>query len=181
MYQPTKYTGVGLGRIFDSSADMKNTLSLSARMLLQGTADESPILRLRLWGTDRTGKMLTYTSEQAVPSGTWQTVSFSVASFFSELNTDRPFTLTLELIGTSAVLSAPSLEGDGEDPDQDPDAPVKEQDDAFVFWMKDILLRRPESNSSQLVPMLLIVGGVVGVFALTVCIYYLVTFRRRRQ
>ena len=37
MYQPTKYNGVGLGRVFDGSADMKNTLSLSARMLLQAT------------------------------------------------------------------------------------------------------------------------------------------------
>lgn len=163
MEQPTAYGGAGVGRQFDNTADMKSTLSLTARVLLQGTAESTPTVRLRLWGTDRTGKLLTYSAEQAVSADTWQTVTFSVSAFFSELSDTHPYTLTLEVVGGDAAVAGQA------------------EDDAFVFWMKDLLYSRPESSGNGFLPALLLAGGVAGVFVVTVCLYHFGTSRRRRR
>lgn len=167
MKQPTAYSGAGVGRRFDNADDMKHALSLSVRVLLQGTTESAPTLRLRLWGTDRTGKLLTYSAQQTVSADAWQTVSFSVSAFFSELSDTHPYALTLEVLGGGTVASSP-FAGTAED-------------DAFVFWMKDLLYSSPEDSGNSLLPVLLIVGGVAGVFAATVCIYSFGTSRRRRR
>ncbi len=167
MEQPTAYGGSGIGCCFDNTADMKNALSLSVRVLLQGTAESAPTLRLRLWGTDRTGKLLTYSAEQAVSADAWQTVSFSVSSFFSELSDTHPYTLTLEVVNDGDGASSPSA--------------GQAESDAFVLWVKDVLYSRPENGGNGFLPILLVAGGVAGVFAVTVFLYSFCTSRRRRR
>lgn len=167
MEQPGADSGAGVGCRFDNAAELKNAMSLSVRVLLQGTAEDAPTLRLRLWGTDRTGKLLTYSAEQVVPADTWQTVTFSVSSFFSELSDTHSYTVTLEVLGGDSVTSS-AVAGQAED-------------DAFVFWMKELSYSCPEGSRSNLLPILLIAGGVAGVFAVTVCLHSFATARRRRH
>ena len=156
------YAGAETGviRVMDSAEDLRGVSSLSVQALPQLSGDDSCLLTLRLRGYSPSGTPITYESGVEIHSGTWQTVTFSIASFVAEADLSAPCTISL------VTDSAPAPDdGEGASP--------------YVLWIKEIGVRRPKGSSAVLTAVLLSLLGLLIGFAVTILLFRKRIFRRK--
>jgi hypothetical protein len=136
----------------DSAEDLRGVSSLSVQALPQLSGEDSCLLTLRLRGYSPSGTPITYESGVEIRSGTWQTVTFSIASFVAEADLSAPCTLSL-------VTDAAPAAVDGE------------ESSPYVLWIKEIGIRRPQGSSAMLTAVLLSLLGLLIGFAVTLLIF----------
>ena len=145
----------GVRKILNDATALKNTSSMSFRLLTQATGAEQCTVTLCLEGETENGERLTYQSEVAVTNGQWQTVTFQIANFTVDADLSRPCVLTLT---TS------------------PDEHATEEQ--HVLWLKDIRIRQLGRDFGVWIPVVIIAGGIaVGLTA--VLLLYRRTSKRR--
>lgn len=156
LISPGEGEETGVLRVMDSARELQGVSAISVQTLPQLPDGGSCLLTLRLRGFSPSGTPLTYESGVEIHSGSWQTVSFSVAGFVAEADLSAPCTLSL------VTDSAPAAK-EGEEPTP------------YVLWLKEIAVRRPQSTATVLTAALLSLLGVLVGFAVT-----LLLFRRKR-
>lgn len=158
------YAGAETGviRVMDSAEELAGVSSLSVQTLAQLPEGGNLHLTLRLRGYSPSGTPVTYESTIEIPSGSWQTVTFSVASFVAEADLSAPCTLSL------VTDSAPASEN-GEEPA------------SFVLWIKEMGVRYPKGSSAVLTAILLSLLGLLIGFAVTILLFRKRLFRRKKS
>ena len=124
-------------KLQDNSA-LEGVISLSSWILTTQAAEASVCtVRLTLEGETHTRQRLSYSADVEVAHAQWQLVTFQIADFVAEADLSRPIYLTLTT---------------------NPDVTPTED---YVFYVKDIYVRAPQSNGGTLLPALMIVACVV--------------------
>ncbi len=132
-----KDADAGVNVMIPNTERLQKATALSVRVLLQIPNVEHANLTLRLTGVTPTGAPIRYESTLEVAAGAWQTATFSVANFTSEL---APHSCcNLSLVSDTAPAVAPG------------------EDTAYVFWLHDISLFKPAMNLDSL----WVVGSIV--------------------
>ena len=134
-------------RLTDTEA-LEGAASLSTWVLTAqaGEATRSTV-RLTLEGQGKNRQRITYTADIEVTHGEWQLITFQIADFVIEADLSYPTYLSLTT------------------------KPNVTPDDDFVFYVKDIYVRVPQSGCGTLLPSLMIVACVVTSATVILAIY----------
>ena len=154
---PTAEGDVGLRRLFPRAEVLRDTRSLTLKLLTQVPNADTCRIRLQLRGTATRGSLLTHVSEITLENGVWQTATFQISEFVANADLSEPCILTITC---------------------EPDQPTDEE---YVLWLHSIRARRPDENKGQLLPLALILGGALLGFAGVLVIHFGLQKRPRRK
>ena len=130
---------------------------LSANVLPQASDAEQAEITLHLNGTASDGRRISLTSTVTLSCNTWQSVTFHIRSFTTQLNPDAPCTMTLTM------------------------KPVTEQSEdaesgVQALWLHSVNLRGAAADYSVLI----LVGLILGGFAIGFSVMLPVLLRKRK-
>lgn len=144
----------GIQKSFTDASVFTGASTLSVQMVAQTTAYT---VTLRLSGTDKNGTPVIWEASTAVSTNHWQTVTFDIAAFTAQMNTDAPITLAL-------LASATTQEGTGAD------------------WMiKSLYVSTPQIIPDYVLPLASAVCGFVVGFSIFFMIYRTTCKKNRRS
>ncbi len=152
---PLATTPGGLRTVIKDGTTLEGVISLSTWILTAQAGDATECtVRLTLEGEAKNRQRLTYSSDLAVAHGEWQLITFQIADFVADADLSRPIHLMLTTT-----------------PNQTPD-------EDFVFYVKDVYVRSPQTNRGTLLPALSIVA-CVGVSTVVMLLIYKRASRKR--
>lgn len=143
----TRYTEGGVRKILRGDEIPKGATALSVQLLTQIPATESCRVHLRLDGVSVEGRHLTYDNTVEISGGNWQTLTFGISSFASEVDTAQPCMMTLTT------------------------EPLSESTEEYVLWMRGINVRYPARDSAGVWALGIVLGGLAFGFLIVFLIW----------
>ncbi len=144
---PTYHGESGVRKVLRGEELPKNANSLSVHLLTQLPSVEECSVTLRLEGTSVEGEHLTYEKSIRMPAGKWQSVTFGISSFSTELDHSMPCIMTLST------------------------EPLSETDQDYALWIRGINARSPERDMSAILAIGIVLGCVTVGFLIVFLIY----------
>ena len=156
---PAHYTEGGVRRVLHGGEIPKGATSLSVQLLTQIPSTESCRVRLTLEGVSENGHRMTYEKEVEVAGENWQTVTFGISAFASEVDLSQPCVMTLTT------------------------EPLSETPEEYVFWLRGIHVRYPVRDNGSLWAIGIVLAGLAVGFLIVFLIYRATaaTPRKRRR
>ena len=130
---------------------------MSANVLPQASDAEQAEITLHLNGTASDGRRISLTSAVTLSCNTWQSVTFHIRSFTTQLNPDAPCTMTL----TMKPLTEQSEDAEG---------------GVQALWLHSVNLRGAAADHSVLI----LVGLILGGFAVGFSVMLPILLRKRK-
>lgn len=130
---PTYGSAGGVRTLLENGKSLSGATSLSFRLLTQIPDVSATQVTLLLEGLTEDGTRVSYESTVEITNGSWQTVTFGISAFSSELDVAKPCVLTL--------TTEPAADTDAE----------------YVLWVSGVNVRYPEKSMGWILTVLIIV------------------------